>query len=162
MIHFQNVREVPAGQLHGWLRVLADNLRPADLAEIQATHALPAFDCLLQSVELSSLCWVALDGDTPFCVFGCAPSAAPDVGVAWLMGTARLDDIPHTFVRNTLRHLKEMHRLYPCLFNYIDVRNTRSVEWLRLCGFSILEAIPEHGIERRPFLLFARLDKRHV
>lgn len=162
MIHFKNTREVPADQLQSWLQDLSVHLRPADLDEMKATHSLPPIECLAQSVAMSTLCWIALDGDTPFCVFGCAPSAAPGVGVAWLVGTARLDTIPHTFVRNTLRHLKEMHRLFPCLFNYIDARNVRSMEWLRVCGFSLLEAIPDHGIERRPFILFARLDHQNV
>ncbi|RVU03487.1 hypothetical protein EOE18_15300 [Novosphingobium umbonatum] len=162
MIQFKNIREVPEVQLIGWLKVLADNLRAADKAEIEATHGLDPLGSLIKSADLSTLCWVALDGDVPFCIFGCAPSVAPQVGIAWLMGTDRLDDIPHTFVRNTLRHLRQMHSLYPCLFNYIDARNDRSMRWLTTCGFSILQAIPEHGREKRPFILFARLDNRHV
>ena len=78
------------------------------------------------------------------------------------MGSARLDDIPHTFVRNTLRHLRQMQEFYPCLFNYIDARNERSIRWLSAVGFSILEIIPTHGREGRPFILFGRLGDRHV
>lgn len=162
MIQFKNIREVSEAQATAWLRDLASNLRAADLAEIEATHGEDPFVCLCTSAAMSDLCWFALRGDSPFCVFGCAPSAAPGVGVAWLMGTDVMDEVPHSVVRNTVRHLREMHKLYPCLFNYIDARNAKSMRWLQVCGFSILEAIPEHGREGRPFLLFARLDNRHV
>lgn len=162
MITFKSIQEVTSDQALVWLRDLSVNLRPADRAEIEAVHGDKLEPCLIASAAISSLCWFGLADGTPFCVFGCAPSAAPMTGVAWLVGTPHLDAIPHTFVRNTIRHLREMHALYPCLFNYIDARNGKSMRWLQTCGFDILEIIPEHGLERRPFLLFARLDQHHV
>lgn len=158
MIHLKDLREVPSEQCVAWLGAIASNLRPGDLAEIRATHDLDPHVSLTASVMASDMCWIIFDNDTPITVFGCAPSGQPHSGIVWMMGTPRMDEVALRLGRLSLHCLHLMHERYACLWNYIDVRNERSLRWLQWTGFEILDAIPAHGREQLPFLLFARYE----
>jgi hypothetical protein len=58
------------------------------------------------------------------------------------------------------RWLHRLHKLYPLLGNHVDIRNTKHTKWLKRMGFSFLRVLPEYGVERRPFIEFARLETR--
>lgn len=156
MIELIDLREAPTEQTIAWLGVLAANLRPADLAEIDATTDQPPAAALEWSVRLSEMAWVMLADGEPFAIWGCGPSGCPDSGVVWMMGTPAVDTHGTAFGRAALRSLDHMHGRYACLWNYIDARNERSMRWLRWMRFELLEAHPSHGLHGLLFFTFAR------
>ena len=158
MITFKDLREEGSEQTVAWMTSLAERLRPSDLDEIAATHALDPAVSLTTSIMLSDHAWVILKDTLPIAVFGCAPSGCPGSGLVWMMGTPDMDGhrAAIRIARATNAYLVQMHATYPCLWNYIDARNGKSMNWLRWSGFQLLEAHPEHGPERRMFFTFAR------
>ncbi|WP_343698848.1 hypothetical protein [Caulobacter sp.] len=160
MIEYQDLREASSEQTIAWLEVLAENLRPSDLDEITATSDMDPLLSLTTSVMLSQRAWVIISSGVPVAVFGCAPSGPADSGLVWMMGTPAMDErrTAISIARMTVPYLRQMHRLYACLWNHIDARNEKSMHWLRWCGFRLLEAIPSYGREARPFYIFARYE----
>lgn len=159
MIRFVSFGEAGT-QLDGWLSRLSEGLRSSDLDEIKAMSGLPPLAALRYSALVSDLGWVMLDGDDPICVFGVAPSGYPKAGLVWMMGTDRMDEprLARVILKQSVPFKRQMHKLYPCLWNHIDARNEKSMRWLRWCGYQLLEAHPEWGRERRLFFTFARYE----
>lgn len=138
---------------------LAQDLRPEDLAEIQATTGEDPAVTLVSSLMLSELAWVVLDDEDPIAVFGAAPDLnRPGDGLVWMMGTPRMDHpAAATFIlRHTRPYLDEMHRRFPRLWNHIDARNDKSMRWLEWANFRVTEAHPAFGREGRLFYTFER------
>lgn len=162
MIQYRDLREASSEQTTAWLEVLAENLRPSDLDEIAASSDLDPLMSLTASVAVSDMAWVILSNDIPVAVFGCAPSGHPNSGQVWMMGTPGMDErrTAISIARSTVPYLDRMHALYACLWNYIDARNEKSMNWLRWSGFRLLEAHPAHGREGRLFFTFARYAPR--
>lgn len=158
MIEVIPAHEADQAALRDWLIELAANLRPADLDEIEATSEEPPLASLLSSLLASDMAWVGLRGGTPVCIFGVAPTPLPGAGNVWMMGTPEIDEIPVAFLRRTGPYLRQMHERYPLLWNYIDARNRKSMDWLDWSGFRLLEAHPHYGREGRLFFTFARYE----
>lgn len=160
MIEYHSLREASPEQTIAWMEVLAENLRPSDLDEIAATSDLDPLLSLTTSVMLSDMAWVITSNDIPVAVFGCAPSGPAGSGLVWMMGTPLMDErrTAISIARSTVPYLRQMHQRYACLWNHIDARNTKSMNWLRWSGFRLLEAVPEYGREGRLFFIFARYD----
>ena len=158
MINVINLTDVSNADAAAWLVDLSEDLRPGDYDEIRAlTEETPAV-VLVSSVMLSTHAWVILDGDVPIAAFGCAPSDDPDRGIVWMLGSPRMD-LPANAIgilRLSVPFMDEMHRTYATLFNYIDARHAKSLRWLKWCGYELVEEVAEHGLEARPFFLFAR------
>jgi hypothetical protein len=49
--------------------------------------------------------------------------------------------------------IPRMRAAFPLLINVVDARNTKSVAYLKRCGFTLLEAIPA-GPQKMPFYPF--------
>lgn len=153
-----DLREATNVQQAGWMVDLAEGLRPSDLDEMQATTELEPATALVASLMLSDHAWVVLSDGVPVAVFGCGPTDEPGKGTVWMMGTPLMDE-PATargILRATLPHIMQMHTAYPCLWNNIDARNLKSIRWLEWAGFSPFDVVPEHGLERRLFISYAR------
>jgi hypothetical protein len=137
---------------------IAENLRPADAAELEASHGGDPREVLAQSWHLSDLSWLILDRTgLPIGIFGVAPGPAPGVGIVWLMGTAGIEEEFVAVARQTRQFVGEMLAAYPTLWNFIDARNELSLRWLLWSGFHIIDVAPFHGPEQRTFFEFARI-----
>lgn len=143
----------------GHAQHLAQNLRDADRAEIQAASGQRPLDVLLSGFSISEPCRtiVAPDGE-PLSMFGVVPIAdRKGVGAVWLLASPRLVEFSRSFLRQSRAVVAELHRNYPVLFNYTDARNTVHHKWLRWCGFKFIKTHDHFGVERRPFIEFYRL-----
>lgn len=152
-----SLSEVTNAQAAEWLVDLAEDLRQSDLDELAATTGEDPAVALVTAVMESSHAWMVLVDDEPICVFGAAP--ADDEGIVWLMGSPKMD-LPRNrlaILRRSKGYLDILLAAYPRLFNHIDARNDRSLEWLQWLGFDIVDADLSYGIERRLFFLFERL-----
>jgi len=139
------------------VRHIALNLRDADREELRASHGGDPVEVLISSWQHSTRSWFVLDRTgLPVAVFGVAPGYAPGVGIVWLMGTSGLEREAFALARQTVSYVEQMHEAYPVLWNYIDARNELALRWLGWAGFSLVDADPEHGPERRLFFEFTR------
>lgn len=138
---------------------LVEHLRADDVAEIRASSGVEPEAGLRSSLLVSTVAWTLLsDQGDPVCIFGCAPGGPPGVGSVWMLGTSEMDTLKTTVARKTLPYLRRMHEPYPVLWNWIDGRNLRSLQWLRWAGFRVIDADPQYGVEKRLFLQFSRLE----
>lgn len=136
------------------VRAVARNLRPADLAEIQAVHGREVDPALLlrMSVQVSVEPLVAMAGGQPIAVLGCAPSGTllAGFGSPWLLGTPASAGHPRAFVSAGRRLCGQWLARHGLLLNRVDARNTASLRWLERIGFTIHKPTP-YGAEGRPF-----------
>lgn len=134
---------------------IARHVRPDDLAEIAAqTFQHPYYSMLRGLKENPDKTMTGLIDGVPVCMWGVVPGGFLfKVGIPWMIGTVHLDTHAHTFLRRCRKPVMELFAGYDTLFNYVDARNTRAIEWLRWCGFTVHEAEP-YGLNRLPFHKF--------
>lgn len=125
------------------MRVLARDMREADVLEVTALHTEPLIEIIMSAVEQSVSAWsFRADGEL-VCIFGIVPQTpTSDVGVLWMLGTDAVDRHALEVTRSARDWLNEAQRVFPRLENYIDARNTRSIAWLKVLGFRFEDPIP--------------------
>ncbi|MBY5581858.1 hypothetical protein [Rhizobium leguminosarum] len=141
---------------------LAPRLRPEDRAECLAASGVEPEISLPAAVGQGPT-WVWTVAGRPECALGVIPvDGLPFCGAIWMLASPEI--LKH--VRYMVTRLKDvielMHDHYPLLGNYVDARNTTHISFIKHCGFSLLRVIPDHGVERRPFIEFAKLRNPHV
>lgn len=142
------IREVREGDVDALLA----NLRPADRAE---ADALVGADMVESAVEecLSTavMSWTGHVGGEVAFIFGCSPVSLLGVeGVPWLIGTPLIDRHRRAFIRFSHSYIPAMLAIFPTLVNLVDVRNVKSIAWLKKMGFTLLPAQPA-GVSGLPF-----------
>lgn len=133
---------------------IAPNIRPQDLAEMQAVlgEDVNAALALATAIARSDrLCWLVFEDDTPLFVLGCAATEWPGIGSPWLIATTAAR--PGTLTKITKLHIPDMLRVYDMLVNYVDARNTASLDWLAHLGFQLGPPML-YGVQGRPFHRF--------
>ena len=140
---------VPATLAHA--EAIAANPRPADVAEIEASHGATVMDAMRLGMPHGARTGL-VDG-VAVCMFGVVPEG--DAGVPWMVSSAAMD---------SLRVQKALLRLSPSIIagmratgrplcNAVDDRNEAAKRWLAWLGFT-LEAPVAAGVEGRPFRFF--------
>lgn len=138
MVH---IMTVPATLAHA--DDLAPRMRASDRAEVWASGMFTPAMALRMSVAHSLVSVAALADGVPFAIFGVAPrSLVSETGIPWLLGSDDVCTHQKVFLRQGRMYVGAMLNLYPRLENYVDARNTTSIEWLRWLGFDILPATP--------------------
>lgn len=59
-----------------------------------------------------------------------------DVGSPWMLGSDLVSTVPFEMVRQGRIWVDWVSRIYPTLINYVDERNTSTINWLELVGFT--------------------------
>lgn len=133
------------------LKLVIPTMRQADVEEAwAATHHSPE-EAVEYSLRASRDAWMGLAGQEIICVFGVGEwSALSSRGVPWMLGFEGLEYHARGFLRHSITCVDHMKDKYDRLDNYVDERNTKSVQWLRWLGFTIGPAEP-FGIEQLPF-----------
>lgn len=145
---------VPAELEHAL--ALAPRLRKGDLREIAAATGDTPEDAILVSLASSPTSWTWLYKGKVMAVYGVAAHPTkPGVGVPWLLAAKGADRHKVYFVRQSRKYLKLALDAFPILENYIDCRNTASIQWLAWMGFALCEVVPFFGVQRLPFIRFA-------
>ncbi len=78
-------------------------------------------------------------------------------GLVWMVTTDVIFKHRRDLLRLTPGVLNMLHDRFPLLGNHVDARNDKHIAWLRRAGFSLLREVPDYGVERRPFIEFAKL-----
>lgn len=155
MIQVHDLRCVPADTAGSWADHIALHMRESDRIEVADTSGLSPHDAIHESLRLSTTAYaVESDRNGIIAMFGAAPHPLPGVGIAWMLGTDGILLDPLVIARRTRTYIKELHRDYWLLWNFIDGRNAVSMRWLRWSGFELLG---EHtGKAGQPLFTFAR------
>ena len=76
-------------------------------------------------------------------------------GVAWMLNSKGFFDrnITRRFVRESKEYIKEQMVYFDLLYNFVAVRNTPSIKWLTLLGFTVVYEQPL-DISGEPFYFF--------
>jgi hypothetical protein len=147
---------VPATLEHA--EALAPRLRQADRDEIKAAAGESADIALTMSVAGSIMAWAWLVDGEPVAIFGVAASPHKAMtGIPWFLAAPEFETQKVYFLRNCGVYIDEMHDYFPILENVVDCRNTTSIQWLAWAGFAMCEVYPFYGVQRMPFIRFAKV-----
>lgn len=135
---------------------LAPIMRDADVNEVRASHGLSPLGALITSTQASKRPQTIYYNDKVIGMRGVG-HAGP-VGYPWLLGSVDI-----------LRNAKTLHSTakpwvdsylgeYQILYNYVAAENKASIRWLKKLGFVMVQYIPEHGMLKKPFYEFVRID----
>ncbi len=136
------------------LEFIAANMDPADVAEVWAMGRKTPLEALEASSKVSRETYVGLAYGVPICAFGIGQRTLLDnVGIPWLLGTPEIRKHPRPFLRVSKNWVERAARGYTRLENWVDVRHTRAVKWLKWLGFTV-EAPTPFGPDLMPFHRF--------
>jgi hypothetical protein len=135
---------------------IAERMRLGDVAELAASSGRTPLEALSRAQKLSDRSWTVLVDGVPEAMFGIAVRG--DDGCAWLLGTDWLDSpaARRPFAQHSYSYVAKMHKLAPRLYNYVDARNERSIQWLLHLGFGAADIVPNYGKGKLPFVLMVR------
>lgn len=132
-------------------RYLGSRLRQQDREEVKASHGVTGEEAVLLSFQRAVVSYVVeLDGQV-ICLFGVTQALTG--GYPWLLGTDAMEQLPVTFFRTSRTFIDAFVQQFGYLENYVDARNTLSIQWLRWLGFTIYQPAP-YGIEQKLFHKF--------
>lgn len=136
---------------------IAPFVRESDVREIEASHGLTdgvnLGQLLVYCIHYSSDKWVATDKAGYLALGGASPApGAEGVAVVWMVATDLAQ--PRLFVKHTKKYLDKLLEKYHTLTNFVDMRNTKSIQWLHRMGFQFCDVAPYYGKARIPFIQF--------
>jgi hypothetical protein len=131
--------------------IMSSNLRETDRNEIWASHHHTPEEALRISYETSDPCFTVDIKGVPVAMFGInSGNLLGDTATIWLLATDGLSRVSKSLIKESRNFINMFLSYYPTLENYVDARNTASIQWLRYCGAQIEEAKP-YGKEKLPF-----------
>lgn len=133
-------------------------MRHEDIREIRSTGASETLEeVVAYNIGASIEALTVRDTETNrlIAIVGVAP-CGDGAGSIWMHGTSLMVKHPVSFVRRTPAILKHLHRHYPLLTNWADLRNTVHVKWLRWAGFRFLRTSTTFSNDGSPFVEFFR------
>jgi len=128
---------------------IAFNMRHADVEEIWASHNATPLEALNRGIMFSKPCLTALWKEKPVAMFGVTPMKAGNA-IVWFLGTDVVDKHRVCFCKMSRFIMKKFYEIYPTMYNWVDVRNTKSIEWLKWLGAKFDSAC-EYGSEQLMF-----------
>jgi len=117
---------------------LGNHLRPCDVAELSAVTHLSPLQAVQTSVANSHIdfLWAYYADNTLLCIAGCTVSGNP-----WLLATPDLDNHLQHITKEVRHQVRMMLKHWDKLSNIIDVRNRKTLRWLKVLGFTLTETL---------------------
>lgn len=136
------------------MQQLAKHLRVQDQAELSASHGDDYFAVIRDCVAQSADAWALLiDRKVMFIAGYCDISLLSGAAAPWLLGTDLVARHPRVFLRYSGDLLAEVRRNHSSLLNFVDVRNTVAIRYLKHMGFELEDPIP-YGRKKMMFYPF--------
>lgn len=133
--------------------VIAVKMRLEHRAEVLASDNASPEQALMNSLRISCIAYTATIDGAPVAMFGVVESKVPGKGCVWLLCSDEVDQIKLTIFKLSRVVVANFHKRFPILFNWVDARYVRSLEWLDRLGALFAEPAP-HGPFGMPFLYF--------
>lgn len=138
---------------------IANNMRPDDANEVWAASRKTPVLALKASLILSQYAKTIMVDDEPAAMFGVSDlNRLTGKGVPWLLGTSKIERVSYRFLKGSKVYLKDMLSGFSCLENWVDARNTVSIQWLKWLGFDMMPSEP-YGHFGLPFHRFYMENK---
>lgn len=135
---------------------LQGRLRQSDKNEILAGTGTDPDHAINLAYKHSEMAWTAKRRGKVIAMFGVArPSMMSDWGSPWMLGSDELDTVGIEIARQTRYYVDVMSKNFKHLENFVDARHTKSIRWLKWCGFTVDEAKP-WGVAGLPFHKFSK------
>jgi len=138
---------------------LAHKICKADRDEIKASDNITPSEALLAPFnykEAITFSVIGTDEEYVIAMFGSVPSPEKGYGVAWLLSSEKLFKYKKEFIKQCPKWVKELGKPYKYIYNFVDVRNKKTIKWLKYLGFDEIETINGYGYEKRPFILITK------
>ena len=136
------------------IQPIAQNMRLADCNEIMASHNILPEPALLAGLEFSTICLTVCVKDKPVAMCGVAAQhPTSNIGSVWLLATPDLERAWLCFGIFGKQVMAKFLEDYVTLYNYVDVRNKKSIHWLRSLGAKFEDPKP-YGPGKLPFMYF--------
>lgn len=121
------------------LDFIAAFMRKGDVMTLTTLYPHKTIEDILNWAVLhSTRCWVFEAAGKPAAVFGVVPlTLLSPIGSPWFLGTEEVFKHRRAFVRYGRLYTRLMLRSYPHLLNYVDARDTPSVQWLAHIGYEV-------------------------
>lgn len=133
---------------------VAENMRPADAAEVWASSRLTPLEALERSWRASDMSAVVSVNGEPCAMLGLVVSSIlGDEGIPWLLSTEQALKHKREFLKLVPGVISEMLSSCSYLFNYVHCENTVSTKWLKRIGFTMCDPAP-YGPDGELFLKF--------
>jgi len=117
---------------------LVPRLRQGDIDECEALFGKGSvLEATLHGLRPEGVAFVAVREGETIAVFGVCPGDEPGVGTPWLVGTETLDRCARELIAEARTVLPIWRQFYPILRNVVDVRNSKSIRWLKRLGFTL-------------------------
>lgn len=137
---------------------LAPNMCDTDKEEVRiASGGLSPLAGLQDSFSRSVRAWSIINNDKVVGMFGVSHFEYP-IGSAWLLTDGSITSFSKKFLRGCREYIREMHRYYPALMNYIDERNLKTRKWLKVLGFKEDLPIPDFMGSGVTFITVRRIE----
>lgn len=133
---------------------IAEKMRLDDQREVWAMAHMTPEEALRASIKSKGEKHTVLADGEPIAMFGVGlPSMMSGRGVPWLLAREGFEKYFKSIGRYSRRYIDYALDVYDSLENYIDIRNTTSIRWLRWLGFNFDQ--PEvFGPDKRLFMRF--------
>lgn len=120
------------------IRVIANNMRDQDVAEVWASSHQTPMEALMTGWNDSEYSVVITVNKKPAAMVGILRrDVLSGIGIVWVLGTDEIVRYKKQFLIHSKAVINELLTLSPKLYNYVHVKNTVSVEWLRRTGFTL-------------------------
>jgi hypothetical protein len=120
---------------------VSQNLRPADLSEIEGLGRTP-FNCVLGVLMCEDTFAFTNYKGVLAGIGGVIPDDDGNAGI-WTLCTPALETMGLTFLRQAKRHIDTLTKPYKMVYALCDSRNKLHHRFLRFLGFKALRAIPQ-------------------
>lgn len=141
-------------------QLLLDDIRPADYAELEASHGKHAdFVAVVQrGIAISQpMVWSAFVDGKLWMLGGAAKGGTllgGEYGVPWMLGTTAILNKGGVLTKVARAYLEQMKAAYPEMMNLVDARNTKAIAWLKRMGFEVDTDTIQAGPDRMDFHRF--------
>lgn len=134
---------------------LARNIREADRKEIWLVAMMRPETVLYFELRQSVFAWTGRANGEIVCMFGVSEgSVITGTGMPWMLATDLLTKFQFYFLRRNKTFIDMMSRVFPVLYNYVDVENILAIRWLKWLGFKVSRQPEPWGLMRAPFYRF--------
>ncbi len=158
MSNFHHRKFSLVGHEHAHTDQLWPVLRSADVLELAYESGLPPERGLTCSVENSEIVFTLLLQGDVMGIMGIGRSNKdPRGGKIWFLGSEQLEkNIDLELIRQSPYMVALLMENFEIAFNFVSEANTASMKWLDWAGFEFIHRIPDYGIAKKPFWLFAK------
>ncbi len=124
----------------GDIEHLAENMRQEDIDEVLAAGQRTPRESLIVAVRRSSKdVFIAADSnDVAIFIGGVSPKILlSSTGIVWLLGTDQNYKYRRNLLKDSRRAIGIFLEMYKRLENYVHVKNTISIRWVKILGFTM-------------------------